>query len=146
MGCFSSDTAPDASLCLAPAPAPAPQPHKQPPILSRDSNPGLVDLLWRSQVLKPSTAHAYASLSYIISSNPIVLARPLSILGVLAQQLPSTLKYINDNFDPNSYIYIHTHKYPLWKWAPKGHPYYGLACGNSRTCRCEVDSPLGSSI
>ena len=79
-----------------------PQPHKQPPILSRDSNPGLVDLLWRSQVLKPSTAHAYASLSYIISSNPIVLARPLSILGVLAQQLPSTLKYINDNFDPNS--------------------------------------------
>ena len=36
-------------------------------------------------------------------SSPVVLACPLSILGVLAQQLPSTLNYINDNFDPISY-------------------------------------------
>ena len=39
-------------------------------------------------------------------SNPIVLARPLSISGVPAQQLPSTLNYINDNFDPISYTYV----------------------------------------
>ena len=30
-------------------------------------------------------------------------ARPLSILGLLAQQLPSTLNCINDNFDPILY-------------------------------------------
>ena len=41
-------------------------------------------------------------------SNPIVSARPLSILGVLAQQLPSTLNYSNDKFDTISYYYIHT--------------------------------------
>ena len=32
-------------------------------------------------------------------TKPIVLVRPLSILGVPTQQLPSTLNYIDDNFD-----------------------------------------------